>query len=261
MASSDLFTLELSATPPYAASSMNLKQYQQQKLERSRAIPTSRRYCHTCKKPVVTCYCHRIKPFDSDPQFVILIHPDELKRSIATGRMAHLCLNNSYFFEGLDFSQHAQVQALINDTAYHPMLLFPDNESTNLSSLSAEHKATLTPNGKKLLIFVLDGTWDQARSMKHRSENLRALPRICFTPPGASQFKVRKQPEAYCYSTIESIHHLIALMGKDRDGAADNLIETFSYLVGQQLDYAAKKAAVYGLRATRGHRGSYSNGL
>jgi DTW domain-containing protein YfiP len=171
--------------------------------------------------------------------FVILIHPAEVKRSVASGRMTHLCLSNSMLIEGLDFSANAQVDALIQDPFNFCVLLFPDQDAVNLSAFDKAQRQDFVPQDKRLLVFVLDGTWDNAKSMKRLSSNLRDLPRICFEPPQASEFReVRKQPHAQCFSTIEAVHHLIQLFDHDSIEPAETMLAAFRFMVNQQVAFA-----------------------
>lgn len=216
---------------------MNLSEYLKIKRERAQAAKIYRRHCGRCKKPEATCYCTSMRPFRAKAVFVILMHRMEVKRSIATGRMTHLCLTNSVLFEGTDFTEHAGVNALIADPDNHCVVLSPGPESIDLSKVDPPERATLFPRGKQLVIFVIDGTWSQARRMKRLSQNLHRIPSICFTPTTPSGFKVRKQPAAYCYSTIEAVHACIELTGAEDKEAASNLLRTFSYMVEQQVEY------------------------
>ena len=114
--------------------------------------------------------------------------------------------------------------------------------STNLSLLDEKEKHELFPTNKKLRIFVIDGTWATARKMIRQSENLKTLPRICFSPTKPSNFRVRKQPDDNCYSTIEAIHHTIELIGDTQgfavqDRTHDRLLNVFDYMVERQLHF------------------------
>ena len=195
-----------------------------------------RSLCFKCLKPLSTCYCKQLRPFVSFPRFVILIHPSEVRRRIATGRMAHHCLSNSLFFAGVDFSQHESVNNLIEDSQNQCFVLFPAPEALDLTRISPEERLGLCPPGKTPTVFVLDGTWSQAKKMKRLSQNLRSLPKICFTPPSPSNFRVRKQPHPQCYSTIEAIHLIIELFGQnEKENRRHNLLQVFDHMVEEQL--------------------------
>ncbi len=169
----------------------------------------------------------------------------EAKRRIATGRMSHLSLENSYLIKGQDYTTNEVVNQRLQDSACHSVILYPGQNSQNLTTLNNEKRTELFPENKKLQIFVIDGTWATARKMIRQSKNLQALPRICFTPPAPSNFRVRKQPNSACFSTIEAIHHTIELVGPGQgfvtsDRTHDALISVFNFMVENQLDFIRK---------------------
>lgn len=215
------------------------------KLKRAQLLleePKYRTLCTVCVQPDFCCYCSHVSPFDPKINFVVLIHPIEVKRRIATGRMSHLCLQDSYLIEGQDYTNNPLVNKLVEDKEHHSVILYPGPTSQNLSTLPDSEKETLFPKGKKLRIFVIDGTWATARKMTRQSENLKTLPRICFSPTTPSNFRVRKQPKPNCYSTIEAIHHTIELLGKSQnfkvhERSHDTLLTVFNYMVERQLHF------------------------
>lgn len=220
---------------------MNLRRYEELKRERLRKAWSPRLECAQCRKPQLACYCRFIRPFASSPEFVILIHKKEAGKSIATGRMSHLCLSNSLFFEGTDFSRHPQVNSIIRDPQVYPVVLYPRHDAVNLTPMTLEQRRSCFPFGKRRVVFVIDGTWAQAKRMMRLSTNLKALPTICFTVPQPSGFLVRQQPHPQCYATIEAIHHLIELLGPGDGERHHNLIEVFNIMVNQQLGYGHQR--------------------
>lgn len=221
---------------------MNLQDYQLKKEIRLQHEPKYRSLCQVCIQPQFSCYCPHIETFDAKINFVVLIHPIEVRRRIATGRMSHLTLKDSHLIEGQNYSNNKDVNQLINDPAYHSVILYPGVKSKNLTPLSNDERTELFPKNKKLRVFVIDGTWATARKMVRLSENLHQLPRVGFSPPGPSNFRVRKQPHEGCYSTIEAIHHMIELVGhtqgfdpKTREH--DKLINVFDAMVERQLEF------------------------
>lgn len=218
-----------------------------------------RTYCRRCVRPEAFCYCAQIRSVDPQIQFVVLIHPIEQRRQIATGRMAHLCLKDSILIPGDDYSHNAQVNRLIADPENFPVILFPGPTATDLNHLSEEVKDELFPKDKKLVIFVIDGTWHTARKTMRLSENLKNLPRICFTPSRPSRFRVRRQPSPECYSTIEAIHQTIELIGPMRgfdlsSREHDHLLHTFNWMVESQLATYQKEPTLRRVRAVRHNR-------
>ncbi len=198
-----------------------------------------RSVCWTCRQPSAACYCHRIRTVDVGVDFVILIHPLEARRRIATGRMAHLILKDSVLIEGEDFSKSTRVANLINDPARECLILYPGRAALDLdvSDVRSNLQQTLRSRKKRLTIFVIDGTWATARKMMRLSENLRRLPMVKFQPKSESQFQVRKQPEKHCLSTIEAIHATIERLASSEMQERrefDHLIELFLEMVERQ---------------------------
>ncbi|MDX9731096.1 MAG: DTW domain-containing protein, partial [Bdellovibrionales bacterium] len=103
----------------------------------------ARPFCWTCRQPQTACYCARLRRFDSGIEFVILIHPIESRRRIATGRMSHLILENSHLIEGEEFSQDRRVQALLDRTDVYPTVLYPGKTAQDLGTLSAAERRAL----------------------------------------------------------------------------------------------------------------------
>lgn len=219
---------------------MNLRFYMEQKLKRSESEPVYRHLCAVCLQPEFGCYCGDIEKLNPGLTFVILIHPIEFRRRIATGRMAHLCLEGSHLIVGQDYSRNDQVNALLEDPEHHPVVLYPGTGSTDMTELTIEAKRCLFPRDKKLLLFVIDGTWATARKMMWQSRNLHGLPRVCFQPSAPSRFRVRKQPSPECYSTIEAVHQALELIGPVcgfdvQTREHDKLIRVFDRMVERQI--------------------------
>jgi len=196
--------------------------------------------CYTCRRSKPLCYCHLIKSFQSEPQFVILIHPVEFRRRVATGRMAHLCLNNSIMIDAASFGENTKLQGILNNPDHHCVVLYPGENSVNLSPLSVGERWELFPKDKKLVIIVIDGTWNTASGMMRSCEKLNNLPRVCFSPRQASRFRIRKQPKDFCLSTIEAIHECIDLLNVQASSAHDHLLEVFDRVIDWHIELNAK---------------------
>lgn len=215
---------------------MNIESYLRRREQARAAEPVYRSLCDGCRQPDFSCYCAQLKPFDPGVEIIILIHPIEVKRRrIATGRMAHLSLTRSHLIMGIDFTRDERLNALLARPDTHSVMLYPGPRSLNLTHASVEARARLAPDGKRLVLIVMDGTWGTANAMA-RSQNLRELPRVCFTPTEPSNFRVRRQPRRECVSTIEAIHHTLGLLGTTKEQA--NLLHAFDWMVNRQLELA-----------------------
>lgn len=226
-------------------SPLNLQQYRENRRQQAQEKSGGRERCWQCRQPGFGCFCAQVQPVHCPITFVILIHPVETRRRIATGRMAHLSLPGSHLIEGCDYSQNASVNALLDDPSNHCVMLYPGQRSINLTHATAAEQQALLPLDKNLVVFVIDGTWATARKMVRLSENLHTLPRVCFSPPRPSNFRVRKQPAPECFSTIEAIHHTIELTGDARGfntalKEQDRLLHVFDWMVERQLEFVEK---------------------
>lgn len=214
---------------------MNLEKYKQRREELQQAEPRYRVLCQQCMQPSFSCYCSLVQKFDPKVKFVILIHPIERRRRIATGRMAHLCLENSELITGQDYTYDQQVNKILTDSRYQAFVLYPGRNSVNLTEVSTTEKTKIFSPKKIPVVFVIDGTWNTARKTMRLSRNLNQLPRVCFTPPYQSQFRLRKQPRKECVSTIEAIHHFIELL--NTEGSHKNLLYVFDKMVEKQIEF------------------------
>lgn len=221
---------------------MNLQTYLNNKKSLELATPLRRPFCVRCRQAQVVCDCASLKPFDPGIQFVILIHPDEARRRIATGRLTHHMLEGSLMIEGESFEGVASVERLIADSSRRAYVLYPGATSINVSALAELSRREVLSDDRGLTVFVIDGTWRTAKKMLRLSPALGRLPRVSFDLKARSRFQIRKQPADYCLSTLEAVHHLIELLGLSYgfDIATrqhDHMLEVFDAMVARQIDY------------------------
>lgn len=222
---------------------MNLTEFLRRREALARAEKPFRGTCWTCRQVAQFCFCPSLRPIDTDVHFVILIHPIEVRRRIATGRMAHLCLKNSTLIEGIDFSDRPEVRAFTEDPANRCVVLYPDRRSLSLSRLTPGERTALTAGDRRLVIFVIDGTWATAGRMR-KSRGLIDLPTVSFDPGRPSRFRVRLQPAPECLSTIEAIHQTLEVLCVDPAARAhDHLIEVFDQMVEAQVRFIEERRA------------------
>lgn len=194
--------------------------------------------CYICFRKKINCLCHLIKPFDTNIQFVILIHPMEAKKEkLGTGRMTKSILKNSKLIMGVDFSLDEEVNSIIQNKENSCYVLYPGVATLNVSS------DDLTPlENKKIVLFVIDGTWPCAKKMMKLSSNINTLPRISFTANHQSIFEIKEQPADYCLSTIESIHFFLSECERRGIEQLDpnhlNMLDVFKAMIAFQIKCA-----------------------
>jgi DTW domain-containing protein len=198
--------------------------------------PMSRATCYRCFWPAALCWCPSIQPMATRTKFVFLMHPKEFKQEkAATGRLTHLCLANSEIHVGVGFDEHAAVQALIDDPENFPVLLYPGEQARNLSS---DHSLATELGARRLVIFLLDGTWSCARKMLKLSPSLQRLPRVMFTAEQRSRYVIKQQPQDGCLSTLEATHEVLLALeraGLDRYPLPTQLLALFARMQDYQI--------------------------
>ncbi len=142
--------------------------------------------------------------------------------------MAHLALPNSELRVGLDFAADPVVMAaLAGDTPY---VLFPGAEAQDLAAL---------PRERPLTLIVVDGTWWQARKLLKLNPALAALPRVTFNPRRPSDYRIRRQPAAFCVSTIEALAEVLDAL-EPAGGPFERMLDPFRAMVDRQLQFMAE---------------------
>ncbi len=171
-----------------------------------------RPYCYRCIRPKSACFCASVPRIETKTRFIFLMHPMEAKKShVGTGRLAHLALPNSEIIVGINFDQEKRYLDLMQDDTYIPLVLYPGEDSIDLSS---QKLTDSLPAAKIPLVFIIDGTWPCAKKMMKVSKSLHAIPRVSFQLEGLSQFSMKQQPASYCLSTIESVQVVLRALQK-----------------------------------------------
>lgn len=212
-----------------------------QKRESEQVVFKKENTCYNCFWIRENCLCHLMKPFDTETRFIILMHPMEAKKEkLGTGRISHAIVRNSEIIVGIDFSENERVNALIRDPDNLCMSLYPGAKALNISTDDVSPSIESKKSGRRLVLFLLDGTWNCAKKMITRSWNIRSLPRISFTAPHESIFTIKQQPAAFCLSTLESIHFYLGEAHRREvehlpENPQDNLIAVFRHMINFML--------------------------
>ncbi len=195
--------------------------------------------CYRCFRPLCSCICQEVSAVETQSCFVILMHQKEFaKTKNNTGRMTHLSLPNSHLFVGIDFSRHDALNALLKDPKYTPYLLFPDETAINLS----QERLTLQ-EGTVPLFILIDSTWACAKSLMLKSKNLYDIPRVSFNATKLSNYQIKKQPENFCLSTIETTQTILELLTQQGlERLKDHSIKAFTKPFEAMVNYQILKA-------------------
>lgn len=249
------------------SSKISLAEYLKKKeeLQQKQQNVPRKQYCFSCMRPIKNCLCADILSFSPKINVVILIHPMEAKKEkLGTGRLSHLFLKNSKLIQGINFTNDSEVNSLIEDSHNACYLLYPGEQSVNLSlsseSVAQSPLAADYKNQKNIYVFVIDGTWPCAKKMMKESKNLHSLKRISFNVEKKSMFAIKEQPGDFCLSTIESIHLMLELLEKNQlenpMPNRDQMLAVFQKMIDFQLECAADPSLPSYKRSKRPYKNS-----
>lgn len=192
---------------------------------------TTSRYCQSCGKAKKACICRWIQPVDTDVELIILQHPTEVNRPKGTEKILTLSLQNSRCLVGEDFSQHAELNRLLNDISYHHLLLYPKEGALSLEQVLREGPEQA--DKPKWRVILLDGTWKKAFKMYQLSQNLHAIPAVTLPEHLQGNYRIRKAPGDNHLSTAEAGYHLLTALDKARDFTP--LLNAFEQMIDFQI--------------------------
>ncbi|MBV9945789.1 MAG: DTW domain-containing protein [Myxococcales bacterium] len=186
--------------------------------------------CARCRRPESVCYCRHLTSIETTTRVVLLQHPRERDVPIGTARMAALCLPNAELHVGVRWSGSAALARALSDPGRPAVLLYPGEGAIDVASHPPPGPVTLV---------VVDGTWWQARKVIRDNPELSALPRYTFTPKAPSDYRIRKEPDATCVSTIEALVQVLGVLEGERE-RFEALLAPFRAMVDAQIACAAR---------------------
>jgi DTW domain-containing protein YfiP len=176
-------------------------------------------------------------------RIVLLMHPMEFRhQKCTTGRLACLNLANSEIIPGVQFDDDTRVRSLIDDPRNYTVLLYPGEGAMSMRGGGLSSSAL---GDRRLVAFLIDATWHCSRKIARESPSLMRLPRIAIQPEAPSRFTIKRQPAAWCLSTIEAAHELLLALetaGLDVYPDKNRLLDTFNAMQDFQVRQTAKAA-------------------
>jgi DTW domain-containing protein YfiP len=178
-------------------------------------------------RPESVCYCRHVTPLATPRTRVILLqHPRERDMAIGTARMASLCLPDSELHVGVRWSGSPVLTRALSDPSRPAALLYPGPGAIDVVA---------NPPPGPITLIVVDGTWWQTKKVVRENPELARLPRYAFTPPGPSEYRIRKEPDADYVSTIEALVHVLGALEADGERFRA-LLTPFRAMIDAQID-------------------------
>jgi len=145
------------------------------------------------------CICDQIPTIESSVNIALLTHENELRRDTNTGKLLQQTLPNCHSYVWQRKAAPADLLDMINDDTIQALLLFPSEQSVDVSEV-----AMTNPQGnKKPLFIILDGTWQEAKKMMNKSPWLQEIPQVHLTPSLESAYTLRRNQDSGHLCTSE----------------------------------------------------------
>ena len=140
----------------------------------------------------------------------------------------------------MECDAHREVRSRLENPALHCVVLYPGRDAIALDASEGRTRLEIDKGGRRLTVFVIDGTWSTARTLLSKSPRVAALPCVAFTPTKPSEYGFKKQPAGYCLSTVEAVIELVRALAPGAD--VGQMARVFRDMVARQLAYTVGKA-------------------
>lgn len=130
-----------------------------------------------CRRPQRVCWCSYLPeiPVAINGKIIVLQHPDEEKRNLKTGPMLFHGMASGqciiYYGKKFPSAKHEGLKDILEEK--YTYVLYPGTQSQSITRMSDLH-----PKGAPYNLILIDGTWQQAKSMYFHSPFLHSLPQV-----------------------------------------------------------------------------------
>jgi DTW domain-containing protein YfiP len=192
--------------------------------------------CRRCGKPTPLCVCGDAKPLANRIELLILQHPQEQDRLLASARPTVLRLARASLKIGLSWPTLAKALGRPADPKCWAVLYLG---SLSADALPAREIVAVDAKGAPLAdqdrvlreiegVILLDGSWSQAKTLWWRNPWVLKCRRIVLNPKRRSLYgKLRREPRREGLSTLEAAAMALSRLGGQPEIEAA-LLETFS---------------------------------
>jgi DTW domain-containing protein YfiP len=170
----------------------------------------------------------------TEHRVVVLQHPREQRRALGSVRILSRVLSNVTVRVGMDFGSDPVIQSALTDPLRAKVLLFPRTGPDGIEPAAVRRPLTM---------FVVDGTWSQARSLVGRNPWLGDVPHIRLDPDRPSAYCVCRQPAPWGLCTLEAVAHALGALDGD-EAIRDALLHPLRAMARMHL--ASIGAGAYG---------------
>lgn len=200
--------------------------------------PAKRRdVCKNCERPQCVCLCQSfpINPIPIQTNIIILQHPNEESRTLATVPLLQKCVckEKCHVLRGRRFAESKYEVLERAIAAPDTTVLFPSKTAVDLCSLPQQPLCA-----DDAALIVIDGTWSQARGLFYHNEFLHKLRQTKLSQTGSSEYVIRTQPNEASLSTLESVAYTLSWL-EASPLLYDKLVQPMRMLCQYQLEHGA----------------------
>ena len=193
--------------------------------------------CPICQRPKPACICQFIAEVENDVLIIVLLHPNEVKQSKGTLPLLANGLSRCIVIEGENFSHNDQLNHLLAQYGQQAALLYPSEQSVNLSQL------TQSANTQNIhCLILLDATWKKAYRMYMLSENLHHIQHVTLPDDLLGQYHIRKTSKKNGLSTLEACCYALQIV-EQTPNKYQNMLDKFVEFNHFQLSFRPNKDA------------------
>ncbi len=174
---------------------------------------------------IARCLCEYLKPVNNSTQIIILQHPKESKHPLNTVKILTKSLVKIIIFSGEDFSQHQELNLILDNSENKVVLLFPEIDRQVKTSLDV---ATTTH------LVLIDGPWRKAKKIYFLSRNLHSLQRLSLENSKISNYRIRQSHQKNGLSSLEASLEALKLIEPNLN--TNSLELAFQKMIDFQID-------------------------
>ncbi|KAL0485671.1 DTW domain-containing protein [Acrasis kona] len=195
------------------------------------------RKCERCLR--ARCVCDFLPEsalstnYTKNMKIIVLQHPSEAKEYKNTVNLMKVCLNNVYILNGSRFKSDGGIWDQACADKDGTFLLFPNKNAIDVKNLYNDVAPDDRPNVIRQLV-VIDGTWNSCRRIYGKNfDILNSMRKLCIYPETPSNYRIRKQPNINCLSTIEAVAYVLLIAEQDQNlydeltRPLDGLVESY----------------------------------
>jgi DTW domain-containing protein YfiP len=151
----------------------------------------------------------------------LVVHAKELKRTTNTGRLAcHALVNSEMRIRGLRDAP-LDLQDVVGDPSYYPLLFFPSPDAEDLQDVIPS-----LPEGKPVQLIVPDGNWRQASKVPSRHPELASVQRVMIKAANEATYHLRAETTKEGMATLQAIAEAMGILeGSEAKAALRGLYE------------------------------------